>query len=49
MLLREYFELYGLFDNPEIIKFIEEENATTGRKDISAGSAGDQERRHTGA
>ena len=39
MLLREYFELYGLFDNPEIIKFIEEENATTGRKDISVEDA----------
>lgn len=39
MLLREYFELYGLFDNPEIIKFIEEENAATGRKDVSVEDA----------
>lgn len=39
MLLREYFEIYGLFDNPEIIKFIEEENAATGRKDVSVEDA----------
>lgn len=39
MLLREYFEIHGLFDNPEIIKFIEEENAATGRKDVSVEDA----------
>lgn len=39
MLLREYFEIYGLFNNPEIIKFIEEENAATGRKDVSVEDA----------
>lgn len=39
MLLREYFEAHGLFDMPELVEFIEEENRLTGRKEVSVEEA----------